>query len=391
MVTDQADYETVRGPRILDPFGWHVGVASRIPGLGGENPAHDPTYVFHTPYVKVARGPVAFDVEFQNLSARKGTLVLRIHVLPDEPGAVARMVDSERIQLNRLAHHGGRIGLPFQGLGGVTYALMGLIPDNTDVRADGLIVRVDRPEDGSEDQRTGYGDGRNTVFGSDAIAPTAHMLSTDEPSLAMPVSQPFTQQQQAEDIYSRWLEQLGEDFEPGCGQWERIFVLQALEQYGLLQPGARGLGLTGHQDMLSRKLAASGTLVTTVCPQNLEEGNGGLANLPIDLVDFDFLWSHRIFNERQSTGEAINLIDNLMGRLRPGGLAIHILTAGTGMSPVGDRHSGALVFERDDVERLALIMISRGHEVARIRLGAIPTKEGVTSFAFIMRRARTTL
>ena len=106
MTTEVAARATEPTELVLDPFAYQPGIASKIKGLGGHAAGHDPDYVLHTPYVEVAEGPAQFSVRFRGLTAKKGTLVLRVHMLGREEGARARLANAERIALNRLIQHG---------------------------------------------------------------------------------------------------------------------------------------------------------------------------------------------------------------------------------------------------------------------------------------------
>ena len=49
--------------------------------------------------------------------------------------------------------------------------------------------------------------------------------------------------------------------------------------------------------------------------------------IPEDLVNFDFLWSARANERLYSVASAISFIEESMACLRPGGLAVHVMSS----------------------------------------------------------------
>lgn len=414
--TAVARIEDING-QPLDCFSFQHNWASCIAGIGGPVPSQDPTYAFHTNYAAAARGPARFTVRFTNLTAKRGTLWLRIHMLPDGAGAVARMANSERVQLNRLVALGGEITVAFEGFRGVKYALMGLVPDGSDARADGLTVTLDRPDDGVTRGRGALTEARTTSFGSDTLKATARMVVSDAPTLANPASQRCTAEQLAEPLYGKWLRALGEPVVATADGWRQAFLLQALTRYGVLAEGARGLLLLDEPGPLAAFIASRRTSLTVVHPgepgfaaalarpalcdgddwhERVEFVPAGLAGLPEMLANFDFTCSAGALDQLGGVREIGALIEESLECLRPAGLAVHLLRiaaravdGGTAVAPG--------VFSHGEMERLALILISRGHEVAQLRLtgGSGLVESGLeaagTPFGLIVRKARSQL
>lgn len=345
-------------PQALDPFGFFENMTSRVLGLGGNAPGHDPAYAFHTPYVAVARGAARFDVRFDGLQARRGTLVLRVHMLPDAPGAAAVLVASSRIQLNRLVQNDGAVSIDFQGYAGFTYALLGQIPDRSDATAQGLGITLDRPAVGGE-ATSASDDVRTTTFGSDAVHPTPLLISAEPPSLAAPVSQACTAEQMAEPTWAARCRALGLPRDPDPDLWPRVFATEVLRLYGLIEPGAHGSVSDG-----------AGILDGLVA-----HDDGHRSGAP------DYLCSSDLLMEPITSVEA--RIGTMLDRLRPGGLAILFL-------PLA-RPGAAAGLDRAGVDRLALRLVSRRHEVAQVRPGGTLCRNtrGVAVFGLVVRRARS--
>ncbi len=382
----------------LDPFGFQPELASRIPGLGGPTPGYDPTYVFHTPYVAAARGQATFTVIFENLRARTGTLTLRVHMLPDEPGAVAQMVNSVRIQFNRLVKENGRIALSFDGYRGVTYAIMGSIADQTDSQADRIRVILDRPAD-TQGAAESFVDARSTAFGSDKINASPHMISTKAATMARPVSQPYGEAQMREPVTGAWLTRLGLTPDRSVAQWALVYKLQVLESYGMLQPGARVLGFTRGDEAFVAALEANG-LATMIAEPGAEAIVAEMDPLypPPALVNFDAVWASDPGAVASDAAEVSRFVENAMSCVRPGGLAVFVFrTQRSAIVNPDDgekdaRESGRGVrLTRIDIERIALMLISRRNEIAQLKPIRIIEPDGGDIFGLIARTPRTVL
>ena len=409
------------GELALDPFAFLPGVASRVKGLGGTTPSTDPYYVFHTPYVEAAEGMANFTVHFHGLTAKQGTLLLRVHMLPPEPGAHARMANSERIVFNRLVQYGGQISIAFEGFRGVTYAVLGMVMGGTDAAAENLTVTLDRPAD-PNDTRRFAAEARSTNYGSDTAAPTSFLISVDPPTLASPVSQVGTAAQLREKAAAPWLRLLRDEPLSDPARWQAVYTLEALRRYGMLEAGARGLGLGVADGPLPAIMASHDVSVLVAPPPEAMAGGEAdlrdrlrrphlgdaqrfeanvtaqsalLTPLPAEFVNFDFLWSSDAIGQLGSVAAGMKVIEDAMACLRPRGLAVHSFAYDLGAATqAGD----VAVAQRRHVERIALILVSRGHEVAQVKIdtrGALidgaeegtASGRGIARFCLIVRKA----
>ena len=380
----------------LDPFAFHPDAASRIAGLGGTGPSPTPEYAFHTSYVEAAPGPANFIVHIQGLKAKSGTLLLRVH-MQGEPGGRARMVNSERMALNRLILNDGAISISFEGFQDVTFALLGMIQGDTDASAEGLVVTLDRPAD-PDARPTHAAEARSTIYGNTPLRRALTLLSEKAPTLADPVTQVATAPQLREPVAGGWLARLRPKGKSGVEHWRKVFTLQALRRYGVLEQGAVGLGFEPSPSGVPAALAAMRTSVVAAFPTRpgqqldpdaLKRDLGTRApcdrktfednvaarivpwrRIPEELVNFDFLWSARANERLYSVAAAIQFVEDAMACLRPGGLAVHVmsydLAPGGRSTPSTDR----ILLQQGDVERIALTLVSRGHEVAQFKIDA---------------------
>jgi hypothetical protein len=381
----------------LDPFAFYPEAASAIRGLGRSGPSPTPEYAFHTPYVEAAAGAANFTVRFEGLRAKMGTLLLRVHMLPSEPGGRARMANSERVALNRLIHMGGEISIRFEGFHDMTFALVGLIQGDTDAAADNLIITLDRPADPTA--RPAHApEAKGTAYGNVPLQPASTLLSVDRPKLAEPVTQVATAAQLREPVAGGWIARLRPKGSSSVEHWRKVYTLQALRRYGMLEQGAVGLGFEPSPSSVPAALAAMHTRVVAAfpsrpghpldvdtlkrdlsgrapCDQALFDANVAVRiaswrRIPEDLVNFDFLWSTRANERLYSVAATIEFVERAMACLRPGGLAVHVMSYD--LSPGGRSipSSERILLQQGDVERIALTLVSRGHEVAQFKIHA---------------------
>ena len=394
--TSIADSEAPEGLE-LDPFGFHPEATSRISGLGGTAPTADPDYVFHTAYVEAAPGRAVFYVRFHNLQAKSGTLVLRVHMVSSEPGARARMVNSERIALSRLILADGAIGIQFEGFRDASFALLGQIHGETDASAEAVTVVLDRPADPNMRGEQGA-EARTTIYGKTPLRPAPFLLSTAAPTLIDPVTQVATGEQLREPVAGGWLSRLRPKGTSGPEHWRKLYTLQALRRYGMLEEGALGLGFERTPSGMPAALAALGTRIVAAfptvpgaqpkaarlkadladrapCSKTVFEANVSARvtswrRIADDLVNFDFLWSSRANEVLYSVADAVQFVEDSMRCLRPGGIAVH--TFSYDLAPSGRKipSTDRIMLQQGDVERIALLLVSRGHEVAQFKIDA---------------------
>jgi hypothetical protein len=381
---------------LLNPFSYMGNVASRIQGLGGNAPGHDTAYVFHTHYVEAAPGRAKFTVRFANLTGRGGTLMLRIHMLPMEEDAKARLVNSERISMSRLIAHGGETSINFEGFRGMSFALYGTIHDNTDACADDLQVILDHPAHPDSRDGTTPIEGKNTQFSAKGISPTARFLVTEQTSLAKPVTQVATHRQLREAAGTAWLRMLDTEPTTDLGRWRAAYILEALKKYGVLEAEAIGLGFDWADSPIPAMIAASGTIVHIVQPRHpfppehehtplaglerpgicdphafferVTTRRADLAPLQHNLRNFDFLWSTNFCERFMSANSAVGFIQDTIAYLRPGGVAVHVLPFDVASIRRAVALPNMMVAQRNQIERLALLIISQNHEISQFRL-----------------------
>jgi len=395
-------------PIPADPFAFWPARASRVAGLGGERDGQrtddDPAYVFHSAYLALPAGTMRARLRFSGLKAETGVLAVGVNaLLPD--GSAERVRDWP-VRLGALSRGDGVAVIEFEARDDCTYAVLGNLYDDAAASAEGLTLVLERVERSSAEEALARA---RAEMPERPVFRRATALLSDRPAtLADPVSQTCTAAQFDEPAYARWLERLKLPRHRHRKQWEFVYVLQVLERYGALVPGARGLGFGVGSEPLPALMAAMGCSVTAT---DLDAGDpraadwaatdqhGGLdalrrpeicdaatfaervafravdmGNVPGDLTGYDFTWSTCALEHLGSIRAGAAFVERSLQCLRPGGLAVHTteLNCSSDADTVTD--GGTVLFRRRDLDRLAVELVSHGHGVAQLKydLGDLP-------------------
>ena len=394
-MTDTHSLPPIAGEMVIDPFSFIPHLASRVIGLGGEDASSDQTYAFHTPYVVCAPGPVTFRIRFTNLHASLGNLTVRVNAISTAPGALARTVKMTSRSLSELSET-GEMEVSVEAKPHLIYAVLGLIYGVSDAYADELEIVLDRPGDGS-DHAALLKETQYTSFGVDAAKDVTRLVAGAVPTITNPVSQFRTQSQLDEPSYAQWLSVMGKGSHLGHELWEEVYVAQALDRYGMLTGGARGLAFGVDAEALPAICAGKGCeIVLTdylasdpsgpdggalgditafrrpdICPdKRFDAAVSGQSAPPGSLggalADFDFCWAIDAAGRLGSVNEALRFVMDSIQCLKVGGLAVHTLPfAAFTDEPSVPADAGLL--RRVDLERFALEVVSLGHQIAQFK------------------------
>jgi SAM-dependent methyltransferase len=187
--------------------------------------------------------------------------------------------------------------------------------------------------------------------------------------------------------------------------WEFCYILQALGEAGVLEPGRSGLGFGCGEEPLPSLFAAMGvtvlatdapgdigaTLVWTdtgqysasiealhkpdICNRETLERFVSLRHvdmnqIPEDLsAQFDFTWSSCAFEHLGSIAKGLAFVENSVRCLKPGGVAVH--TTEWNYAPSGEPvdNCGTVLFRREHLEALAKRLMTDGYDVAPLDFG----------------------
>lgn len=225
---------------------------------------------------------------------------------------------------------------------------------------------------------------------------SSHAFEFPAATLESATSQLCTEAQFDEPTYRRILGGLGQPFEYHRKQWEYIYILRVLEQFGLLYPGYRGCGFGCGREPLIAYMAARGchVLATDIAPitggdhywgsLSLEDfyysgicdwhqfsdlvnfQNVDMNAIPTDLGEFDFVWSSCALEHLGSLQHGLDFVLNALSHLRPGGVAVHTTEMNLSSNDETLESPGLSLYRWRDIEALAEAVESRGHRMLPI-------------------------
>lgn len=383
----------------LDPFAFWPDLASRLVGLGGTERGDNPDYVFHTLYVSCGTGPILFTLKFTGLKAQRGTLILRVHELPEVMGGLARQIALSQAQLTELIRGDGSVSLAATAKAGYYYAFLGYIYGDTIATADRLTIELARRTPDPDDPE------RPTSFSADRarVATAPQIVGEREGTLVTPVSQLCTLRQLREPVVGAILAQLGGlEGASDLDRWEQAFLARVLDRYDVARSGARGLGIGAWRDPLAPWLVKQGCTLLLTAPGQPPADLDLPPEVTVrrfdprdidELAGFDFAWATRAGGVGGTDRQAVlKFIEDTLRTLKPGGLMTLVVPIDVAPRAIGD-DSGPLL-RRPDIDRTVLLLLSRGHQVAQICPWGEAIAEAndgesvmVSAFGLIVRKA----
>jgi 2-polyprenyl-3-methyl-5-hydroxy-6-metoxy-1,4-benzoquinol methylase len=176
-------------------------------------------------------------------------------------------------------------------------------------------------------------------------------------------------------------------------QWEYIYILRALEQFGMLQQGRRGLGFGCGKEPLAAVMAGRGVKVTCTDIAPVEQGDGywgstsvedffyggicsremflervdfrpaDMNQIPDDLRDYDFVWSSCALEHLGSLKQGSGFVLNAMNCLVPGGIAVHTTEYNLDDDSETFESRDLSLYRRREIKELQLALESEGYVV----------------------------
>ena len=208
------------------------------------------------------------------------------------------------------------------------------------------------------------------------------------------------QQAQLESpTFRQWHDQLFEPFQYHRKLWEYIYIVQALWERGMLQPGKRGLGFAVGREPLAAFFASKGCEVVAtdldadrastlgwvdsgqhahnlevlndrgICDPDLFRQQAtfrpvDMNHIPKDLVGFDFCWSSCSFEHLGSIEKGKQFVFNMTRCLNPGGVAVHTTEFNISSNDATlDNDPNVVIFRRKDINDVAARLRSQGHRI----------------------------
>jgi SAM-dependent methyltransferase len=214
-------------------------------------------------------------------------------------------------------------------------------------------------------------------------------------------SKPATQADLESDWAAYWCGELRTPLVFHRKLWEFAYVLQALYEHDMLQPGRRGLGFGCGVEPLPSYLASRGVAITATDqpPENTASEGWARTNeytesldhlfhedlvsrtefarhvrfrhldmrsIPSDLRDYDFCWSVCALEHLGSIAAGLEFVRNSLATLRPGGLAVHT----TEFNFLNDHQTvdnwPTVLFQQRHFTELAKQLTEEGHRVSQL-------------------------
>jgi len=180
--------------------------------------------------------------------------------------------------------------------------------------------------------------------------------------------------------------------------WEFAFILQALEQHGLLREGARGLGFGVGKEPLGAMMASLGCEVVGsdaateqalaagwgthdehasglssmnekgICPADVFAAKASfrvidMNQIPRDARGFDFCWSSCAFEHLGSIEQGLAFVEASLDCVKPGGLVVHTTEFNLSSDTDTVERGATVIFRRQDIERLVERLRANSHHV----------------------------
>lgn len=402
-------------PLPLDPFGARPGWASLIEGLGGLEPAPDPSYVFLTLDCRPALGPVRVVIHFAGLRATRGTLLFEIRARSAVHSAEHARLDTVVVDAQQLVDCGGIVELRFESFRNTYYAIACSINDETDLVASQISVTLDRrataEQHGTAWERASDHPPAGCKPGiGDALIDRV-LTDLANPSLDRPMSQIATPQQCRERAFMDAMGELRRQSSPSHLNWSYAFLLQAFKRYvgeersrilifgkdfGPLLSYFAGqncdvVGLE-HSDMKNRMdpgAALQALWVPDLCSEKrfFERAHFSYGDIRAHISEFrdqfDVILSMNA-DRLMLKSEYVYFVVNGLSHLRPGGMAVHIFDCM--LRPEDDNGAN---LSRQDVERMTALALSHKNDVARLKFrqgGRIPDQAIPLPFGLVLLR-----
>lgn len=231
----------------------------------------------------------------------------------------------------------------------------------------------------------------NPLFNQPLFQKRGRPITVDaQPRFDRPDSQLCSAEQIFSDSARPWMELLAGGVALDRKLWEYAFVLQAVSVYANCSEGSRGLAFGVGREILPAYFASRGAhiLATDLVEQEHDWQSRGVEELwradllaeadflervsfancdmnaiPGEWTDFDFCWSVGSLEHIGGHQNGLDFIRSSLEALRPGGVAVH--TTEFSVDAPDDRfdHPELSIYCREDMEALALTLISEGHHI----------------------------
>jgi 2-polyprenyl-3-methyl-5-hydroxy-6-metoxy-1,4-benzoquinol methylase len=227
-----------------------------------------------------------------------------------------------------------------------------------------------------------------------------------KPTLEFPTSQLCTAEQMLSPTYDDWCRKMHSPARFSRKQWEFVYILQVLEQNGVLQSGKTGLGFGCGREPLVGLFASHGCQVVATdlepdaareqgwaktmqhsaslealyeCAKEFVGRDQFYATVEFKHADmnqipesffgqFDFVWSACALEHLGSLQHGLQFIKNSLKCLKAGGVAVHTTEFNLSSDEVTFESPACSLYRARDIRELIRDLEHEGYEVAPLNL-----------------------
>lgn len=224
------------------------------------------------------------------------------------------------------------------------------------------------------------------------------------PTLDTVTSQLCTASQFTEPKYAELCAEIAQTIKYHRKQWEYVYILRALQQFGLLSPGRTGVGFGCGKEPLPAVMAKCGcdVICTDIPPTDRSDAFWGSSDvkdffypgicswevfeehvsfravdmnaIPDDLGLHDFVWSSCAFEHLGSLEAGIRFVLEANKCLKPGGIGVHTTEFNVSSKRRTLESPNLSLYRRKDIRRLKQLIEAQGNTLLgpNLRLGDLP-------------------
>lgn len=388
---------------------------SRISGLGGTVAVHDAALAFKTADFRTSGGSLKLEIRLGGLKTKAPFLFLELLNRCDLRNNLTRLAIIS-IELG-LLHDETPYIVEMPVHDNIHYVVSGFIHGNEPVEAKYLTITADRAVL-SDQKLKNSAEKLQKVESEEEDARgigAVRLIETADPSFAYITSQPLTANQLDDPIFAQTRSAMKMD--PALSNeaaWSDAYVYRALQTYGVLEEGKLGFGLDAGEQLAWPAILRTGADVQILSQNDDPEFCADLGEIRGKMLSghdmqqnahgtslrFDFIndelpeYLHELADfawwiappeiERADMFKGAKLV---LDSVRRGGIAVLVVPA-TPKAPSVDQVPTA---DRNDILRMALDAVSRGYQIAQIRIPQTRTSTlamgGQALFGFIALRA----
>lgn len=377
-LVNRGDMSELPSLRHMAPFAYFPEQSSAFTGLGGQRPAPDPRYCFHTAYEAFNPGLLSFELRLLNVRASCGELTVRVHAFRPNSGLDVSLVASAQYKFEALNGETVEIPLRVAVIPDVCYAVYGYLSEPSDLSISGVTIAAQELGGDDHGNFAAAEPGRSR-FGAHALVPSPQLIGAQSPQFSEVSSQPMTDPQLEEPDFHRWRALLPREADvTEAMQWSAAYALEVLEKLGFSKPGSRGV-LVGNAALVVPQLSMAGCQLTCIGKRedfyptgtNCEWIDANLDEVPNRIPHCDFAISFGHAQQAETYPEWLECYNAVMRCLLRDGIGVFMFNYWP--DSWGDKSLGApFIPNENHIARIALHAIGHGSKITQMQMCPIP-------------------